>query len=226
MSQNTEAISFPAVSAVQSFSGGGLSSCFHCMDCLFTSGVWWWIQDLSPVTSLAGNSSGSLFWRASSSWQFCTLLFFVWGWDLLKPRVHRPSSSLNLCGLLHELLHDRCCQLQFINSYMTDLHDVRETRHSWRCAGCFWVAWTDSLLDSFMLTVATFHPSKHSAMIWGSFSTYGFLVTPLSSKTTVWYTFVQDITFHYARQHTTDWHNHPAKMEPMPSSGTIYKVNG
>lgn len=102
---------------------------------------------------------------------------------------------------------ERCCQLQFINSYVPVLHDVRETRHIWRYARCCWVAWTDSLLDSFVLTVATFHPSKHSAMTCGSFSTYGFLVTAVSSKTTVWYTFVQDITIHCARQHTTYWHN-------------------
>jgi hypothetical protein len=77
---------------------------------------------------------------------------------------------------------ERCCQLQFINSYTTVFHDVRETWHSWQCASCCWVAWTDSLLDSFMLTVATFHPSKYSAMTCGNFSTYGFLVTHLSPK--------------------------------------------
>jgi hypothetical protein len=45
------------------------------------------------------------------------------------------------------------------------------------------------------------------------------------SITTVWYTFVQEITFHCAWQHITDWHSHPTKMKSTSSSGTICRVN-
>jgi hypothetical protein len=93
------------------------------------------------------------------------------------------------------------------------------------CAGCWCVVWTDSLLDSFMLTVAASHPSKHSAMTCGIFFTCGFLLTPRFSKTTRWYTFVLNITFHCPWQHTTDRHSHPTKTEPTASSATIYRVN-
>jgi hypothetical protein len=226
MSQNTEAIWFPAESAVQSFCGLGLSSCFHCMDCLFASGVWWWNQDLSPVNSLAGNPSGSLLWWASSTWQFCTLFFFVWAWDLLKPRVHKHSSFLNLCGLLHELLHDR--EMLPVTVYQW-LHTCSPwcQRDTAQLTSLWAVGWWPGLI-SFLTVVCSLLqlPTHWNTLLWcGSFFTCGFLLTPLSSKTTIWYTFVLDITFHCPWQHTTDWHNHPVKTEPMASSATIYGVN-
>jgi len=63
----------------------------------------------------------------------------------------------------------RCCQLWFINYYAPLLRDdAGDLLHSrWR-AGCWQMAWNDSLLDIFMPTVESFCPLQHCSATWGA----------------------------------------------------------
>jgi hypothetical protein len=99
------------------------------------------------------------------------------------------------------------------------------------CMGCWWVTWTDSLLDSLMPTAETFHPWKHCSTTWGSVSTYS--CQPMTDVCS-WHAFHLQkphgpslpvtVTFHYPWQ-SVDWRNHPVKNKPTTSSAAIYWVN-
>ena len=75
-----------------------------------------WNQGPSPVISLAKNPSWSL-WKASSSWQFCTLcsLFFLRGVRSLGTQCAQTFFILNSLWII---AWQRCCQLQFISGFV------------------------------------------------------------------------------------------------------------
>ena len=97
--------------------------------------------------------------------------------------------------------------------------------HSWRCAGRWQAARIDSLFDSFVPTVETFHPTKHCSMTWGSTSTHGSQPTNLPSTRSTCPTFVHDSHLPLS----TDRRNHPAKGNPryplLPSTGWLFNYN-
>ena len=64
----------------------------------------------------------------SRHWQLCTLLLFCFAMRSLGTQCALPSSNLNLCGLLHGLLHD---QLWFV-SYYAPIMLSKTTPTDWR----------------------------------------------------------------------------------------------
>jgi hypothetical protein len=87
--------------------------------------------------------------------------------------------------------------------------------------GCWQTAWTDSPLDSFMHSVETFHPSKHSSVTWAASShlaanwwhAFPSQEAHVSSLSVV-------VTVHCPWQHITDWHNCPERASRHSATST------
>ena len=125
--------------------------------------------------------------------------------------MHKPAAYVNLCGLLHKLLHDR--------EILPDVFNQRLRSSSWcqshaaQLTTCGLLAGCPDWLPSWQFHAHCwkFPPIAILFHDFGSFCTNGVQPTSNSSTRTKWSTCVYDITFQCSRQRTTDWCNHPRK---------------
>ena len=104
VSQNTEAITFPADDTTLAFFGAGEFECFHCMDCLLVSGSKWWTQHSSWVRKCSTKRSGSASNLAKFSSDMTSLVSF---WSGVKSRGTHRAETFDMPSSLWRMFSTR-----------------------------------------------------------------------------------------------------------------------